>query len=64
MTTRGTPDPQAANEVPDDDMDCRKEVRTGTHLERTVCRSEEEKAMDKRKVEELLLNPVGYPHRF
>jgi len=63
-TTMGTPDPQAANEVPADGVECSNEVRTGTHLERKVCRTEEERAFDRRQAQQLLLTPVGYPHRF
>jgi hypothetical protein len=64
MMTRGTPDPQAANEVPENGIECANEVPTGTYFEHKVCRTPEEKAMDRRKVEELLVNPIGYPHRY
>ena len=53
-TTTGTPNPSAAN---DPDMHCTTEVRTGTHMEKKICRSETEREQDRRTAEELYLTP-------
>ncbi len=60
-TTSGTPDPSADNVSTDPDVTCASEVRTGTHLERNICRSSTEKDQDKRTVQELYLNPSSRP---
>jgi hypothetical protein len=56
-TTSGTPDPSAANAPTDGDVTCTDEIRTGTHMERKICRSQSEKDQDKRAAEDLYLNP-------
>ena len=42
-------------------MDCKTEVRTGTHLEKKVCRSQAEKDQDKRAVQDMYLDPSARP---
>lgn len=64
QTTTGTPHMAQAHEgdAPvEADMSCAQEVRTGTHLEKKICRSQAEKDQDKRAVEELYLNPSSRP---
>jgi hypothetical protein len=58
-TTSGTPDPSAAQT--DSDVTCADEVRTGTHMEKKICRSQNEKDQDKRAVEDMYLNPASRP---
>ncbi len=63
-TTSGTPDPSAANAPVESDVNCTSEVRTGTHMEKKICRSEAEKEQDRRAAQEMYLNPnsrVGRP---
>jgi hypothetical protein len=59
-TTTGTPSPSA--EAQDPDVTCDNEVRTGTHLEKKICRSQAEKDQDKRFVQDLYLNPSSRPN--
>jgi starvation-inducible outer membrane lipoprotein len=64
QTTTGTPHMASASEAPasgESDVSCSQEVRTGTHLDKKVCRSQAEKDQDKRAVEELYLNPSARP---
>ncbi|MEO7736418.1 MAG: hypothetical protein ABIY55_36000 [Kofleriaceae bacterium] len=56
-TTAGTPDPSAENAPTEGDVSCADEVRTGTHLEKKICRSQNEKDQDKRAVEDMYLHP-------
>lgn len=60
-TTSGTPDPAAENAPTEGDVSCTDEVRTGTHLEKKICRSQNEKDQDKRAVEDMYLNPASRP---
>jgi hypothetical protein len=60
-TTTGTPDPSAENAPTDSDVTCADEVRTGTHMEKKICRSQNEKDQDKRAVEDMYLNPASRP---
>jgi hypothetical protein len=60
-TTSGTPNPTAATEPPESDVHCTREVRTGTHMEKTICRSEAEKEQDRRAAQEIYLTPNSRP---
>jgi hypothetical protein len=42
---------------PQDDLTCKDEVPTGTHLERRKCRSDIERLQDRRVLEQIWLNP-------
>lgn len=62
-TTSGTPNP-SASAATESDVHCTDEVRTGTHMEKKICRSEVEKEQDRRDAQEIYLNPnsrVGRP---
>ena len=60
-TTAGTPDPSAASAATDSDVTCTEEVRTGTHMEKRVCRSDNEKAQDRKEAQDLYLSPNSRP---
>ena len=59
-TTTGTP--STGTETQEADVTCKQEVRTGTNLEKEICRSQAEKDQDKRMVQDLYLNPASRPH--
>ena len=61
QSTLGTPNPSAENEPTESDVSCAEEVRTGTHLEKKICRSQNEKDQDKRAVQEMYMNPSSRP---
>jgi hypothetical protein len=42
---------------PQDDLTCKDEVPTGTHLERRKCRSDAERTQDRQVLEQTWLNP-------
>ena len=62
QSTAGTPHMAQAGAAPEEtDVSCGSEVRTGTHLEKKICRSQAEKDQDKRAVEDLYLAPTARP---
>lgn len=46
---------------PQEDLTCQDETPTGTSITRRKCRSNSEKAQDKKTVEDLYLNPSSRP---
>jgi hypothetical protein len=60
-TTTGTPDPAAINASTESDVTCTDEVRTGTHMEKKVCRSQNEKDQDRKAAQDLILDPNSRP---
>lgn len=59
QTTTGSPHMAQSNgRESDDDVTCTTEQRTGTHLDRRVCRTQTEKDLDRHSVETLMHAPV------
>lgn len=58
QTTTGTPHMAQANERQDPDVTCKTEQRTGTHLDKRVCRTQSEKDLERHSVETMMLAPV------
>jgi hypothetical protein len=46
---------------PQDDLTCQDESPTGTMIERRKCRSDSEKAQDRKVVEDIYLDPSSRP---
>jgi hypothetical protein len=54
-TTLGAPRVAGPDEPTESDVICAEEVRTGTNLEKRICRSQVERDQDKRAAQELYL---------